>query len=140
MSELVGPKGVPLLPRQARGLRLLGVQLRAARLGRGWSQRGLERASGVDQTTISRLENGQLRSLRLPRIGDLMAALEGDWRILGDVPRDARRAGDATNGIADGDDRFRDEREPTADDRVVRWVAAATARAADGGDESPTRR
>jgi transcriptional regulator with XRE-family HTH domain len=96
VHELIGPKGLPLPPKQVEGLRLLGAQLRAARLGRGWSQRRLEWASGVDQTTISRLEYGRLRSLRLTRIGDLMAALRGDWQMFPDEtwPRDAK------NGIA----------------------------------------
>jgi transcriptional regulator with XRE-family HTH domain len=43
----------------------------------GYSQRQLERLSGVDQTTISRLENGRLRSLRLVRLAALFEALHG---------------------------------------------------------------
>jgi transcriptional regulator with XRE-family HTH domain len=73
--------GAPLTPREAEGLRIIGSQLRRARLGNGWSQRRLEWMSGVDQTTISRLENGLLLSLRLPRIADLMQALSGTWSI-----------------------------------------------------------
>src|SRR5215510_9750078 len=73
--------GRPLTAREMAGLRHIGSQLRRARLGNGWSQRRLERLSGVDQTTISRLENGQLASLRLARIADLMQALGGQWSI-----------------------------------------------------------
>jgi transcriptional regulator with XRE-family HTH domain len=73
--------GRPLTPQEMDGLRKIGSQLRRARLGNGWSQHRLERLSGVDQTTISRLENGQLLSLRLARIADLMQALSGKWSI-----------------------------------------------------------
>ena len=91
-------KGGPLSPIEAAGLRRLGEQLRRARLGRGWSQRNLERASGVDQTTISRLENGRLANLRLLRLVSLIAALEGQWDL---APQ--RPAGDAINGINNQD-------------------------------------
>ena len=50
----------------------------------------------MDQTTISRLENGRLASLRLVRIAALMQALSGNWRIFEESPT----AGDAKNGIA----------------------------------------
>ena len=89
MEPLRGPKGWPLTDREVEGLRLLGVQLRRARLGIGWSQRRLERASGIDQTTISRLENGRLASLRLTKVARLMQALQGQWEI---VPELAARA------------------------------------------------
>jgi transcriptional regulator with XRE-family HTH domain len=89
MEPLRGPKGWPLTDREVEGLRLLGVQLRRARLGNGWSQRRLERASGIDQTTISRLENGRLASLRLTKVARLMQALQGQWEI---VPELAERA------------------------------------------------
>ena len=86
MEPLRGPKGSPLTDRQVEGLQLLGAQLRRARLGNGWSQRRLERASGIDQTTISRLENGRLASLRLVRIAALMQALSGTWQVFPDEP------------------------------------------------------
>ena len=101
MEPLHTPKGRPLSAREVDGLRLLGSQLRLARLSNGWSQRRLERASGVDQTTISRLENGRLLSLRLLRIAALMQALSGTWQIFEDAPhRAAPSEIDATNGIA----------------------------------------
>ena len=81
MEPLCGPKGRPLTDREVDGLRLLGAQLRRARHGRGWTQRRLERVSGVDQSTISRLENGRMASLRLVRIVALMEALAGGWEI-----------------------------------------------------------
>ena len=60
--------------------------------GNGWSQRRLERESGVDQTTISRLENGRLVSFRLLRIANLMQALSGTWSLFEEIHRsDGRR-------------------------------------------------
>lgn len=59
------------------GLRELGAVLKRARLGNSWSQRGLERRSGVDQTTISRLENGRLTHFSLQRLARLIEALRG---------------------------------------------------------------
>ena len=66
-------EGRRLQPRQVvRGSGRSASQLRAARHGRRLvaASARVGRA-GVDQTTISRLENGRLRSLRLTRIGDL---------------------------------------------------------------------
>ena len=104
--RIVGTKnGRPLSPREVQGLRLLGDQLRRARLGNGWSQRRLERMSGVDQTTISRLENGKLPSLRLARIVDLMQALSGTWSIFDS-------ADDMRASVAALDDSGRDPPRP----------------------------
>jgi transcriptional regulator with XRE-family HTH domain len=89
MEPLRGAKGWPLTDREVEGLRLLGVQLRRARLRNGWSQRRLERASGIDQTTISRLENGRLASLRLTKVARLMQALQGQWEIVPELAEHA---------------------------------------------------
>jgi transcriptional regulator with XRE-family HTH domain len=43
----------------------------------GLSQRQVENLSGIDQTVISRLENGQLRGLRFSRLARLVDALGG---------------------------------------------------------------
>jgi DNA-binding Xre family transcriptional regulator len=59
------------------GLAVIGAQVRGARRDRRWTQFALERASGVDQTVISRLENGRLTSLRLIRLAAIYAALDG---------------------------------------------------------------
>jgi predicted transcriptional regulator len=64
-------------PEIEHGLDLIGAVVRAGRKDRGWSQYALERASGVDQTVISRLENGLLTSLRLIRLAAIFAALDG---------------------------------------------------------------
>jgi transcriptional regulator with XRE-family HTH domain len=47
----------------------------------GYTQRHLERLSGVDQTTISRLENGRLTSLRLVRLAAIFLALSGGLAV-----------------------------------------------------------
>jgi transcriptional regulator with XRE-family HTH domain len=71
--------GHPLTTTEVAGLQVLGGQLRRARFGMGWSQMHLEQVSGVDQTTISRLENGRLAHFSLVRLGRLALALEGIW-------------------------------------------------------------
>ena len=76
-KQLYGRKGLPLSEREMAGLRDLGTVLKRARLGLGWSQRGLERRSGVDQTTISRLENGRLVNFSLQRLASIIQALRG---------------------------------------------------------------
>jgi transcriptional regulator with XRE-family HTH domain len=64
-------------PEIEHGLDVIGELVRGARRERGWTQFALERASGVDQTVISRLENGVLTSLRLIRLAAIFAALDG---------------------------------------------------------------
>ena len=49
------------------------VKRRRDRLG--WSQRDLEHVTGVDQTVISRIENGRLRNVRLHQIAPLLCTL-----------------------------------------------------------------
>ena len=49
------------------------VRLRRERLG--WSQRDLERVTGIDQTVISRIENGLLRNTRLHQVSRLLCVL-----------------------------------------------------------------
>lgn len=74
---LYGRKGRPLSQREMDGLKELGRILRQARLSLALSQRQLERRSLVDQTTISRLENGRLTHLSLEHIARLMQVLRG---------------------------------------------------------------
>jgi transcriptional regulator with XRE-family HTH domain len=64
-------------PELEHGLEVIGRVVREARRDRRWTQNALERASGVDQTVISRLENGRLTSLRLLRLAAIFAALDG---------------------------------------------------------------
>jgi transcriptional regulator with XRE-family HTH domain len=53
----------------------LTVHLRPVRLELGWTQQELARRSGVDQSTISRIENGQTRGVGLGIIERLADAL-----------------------------------------------------------------
>ena len=69
------PGGQP--PAIQRGLGLIGESFRQARHRAGLSQRHLERLSGVDQTTISKLENGRLASLRPVRLASIVDAIDG---------------------------------------------------------------
>ncbi len=63
--------------RTRHGFDLIGQLVRRRRQGLGLSQRQLERLSGVDQTVISRLENGTLGGLRWSRFARLVGALGG---------------------------------------------------------------
>jgi transcriptional regulator with XRE-family HTH domain len=63
-------------PEIRHGLEVIGEAIRSGRRDRRWTQFALERASGVDQTVISRLENGRLTSLRLIRLAAIFAALD----------------------------------------------------------------
>jgi len=53
----------------------LALDLRPLRLERGWTQQELARRSGVDQPTISRIENGHTRGVGLGTIERLAYAL-----------------------------------------------------------------
>jgi DNA-binding XRE family transcriptional regulator len=59
------------------GFDIIGWLIRERRIALGLTQAALERASGVDQTTISRLERGRLPALRFVRLACIVAALEG---------------------------------------------------------------
>jgi transcriptional regulator with XRE-family HTH domain len=54
----------------------LGRQVLGARRHSGSSQRGLERATGIDQSTISRIEHGRATGLPLWRFALLVRALD----------------------------------------------------------------
>jgi len=58
-----------------RALAKVGRAVLRLRLYRGWSQLDLERSSGVDQTTISRLERGVQRGLCIRKLGAILDAL-----------------------------------------------------------------
>jgi transcriptional regulator with XRE-family HTH domain len=73
-----------------RGMQLIGAAVRRRRQRLGWTQRDLERRSGIDQSTISRLENGQRVGLRLARLARLVAALGG--LDFGPAPVDSARS------------------------------------------------
>ncbi len=60
-----------------RGFVLIGRDVLRRRQRLGITQRQLELLSGVDQTVISRLENGRLAGLRWSRFARLVDALGG---------------------------------------------------------------
>ncbi|HEX5148464.1 MAG TPA: helix-turn-helix domain-containing protein [Candidatus Limnocylindrales bacterium] len=61
----------------ARGFVLIGRLVERRRLLLGLPHRQLELLSGIDQTAISRLENGRLSALRWTRFARLVDALGG---------------------------------------------------------------
>jgi transcriptional regulator with XRE-family HTH domain len=61
---------------------LLTVHLRPVRLEKGWTQAELARRSGVDQSTISRIENGLTRGVGLGIVERLAGALGRNPRSL----------------------------------------------------------
>ena len=64
-------------PGQQRGFDLIGAMIRRKRHWLGWPQRVLEAQSGIDQTVISRIENGKQYGLRWVRFAELVDALGG---------------------------------------------------------------
>ena len=60
----------------------LTLQLRPVRLEKGWTQEELGRRSGVDQSTISRIENGLTRGVGLGIVERLADALGRNPRSL----------------------------------------------------------
>src|SRR4051794_8076214 len=82
-------------PQRQRGFDLFGETLRRRRRWLGWAQRQLEAYSGIDQTVISRLENGKQYGLRWARLADLIDALGG----LEVGPGSPDPPGDATGAV-----------------------------------------
>jgi transcriptional regulator with XRE-family HTH domain len=56
-------------------LQAFGRFVRRRRERMGWSQRDLEAAAGVDQTVISRIENGRFRNARMHQIAPILCVL-----------------------------------------------------------------
>jgi transcriptional regulator with XRE-family HTH domain len=67
----------PRHEREQRGYDLIGATLKRRRRLASLSQRELERLTGIDQTVISRLENGRQYGLRWSRFALLVEALDG---------------------------------------------------------------
>lgn len=61
---------------EQRGYDLIGATLKERRLSARLTQRRLEELSGIDQTVISRLENGRQYGLRWSRYAILIAVLD----------------------------------------------------------------
>ena len=78
-------------PQVQRGMELIGAAARRARRRHRWSQRDLEARTGIDQTTISRFENGIRCGMRWSRFATLVAVLDGlDFGIPGQTPEPVR--------------------------------------------------
>jgi transcriptional regulator with XRE-family HTH domain len=71
---------------EQRGYDLIGVVLNRRRLTAGLTQRELEDLTFIDQTVISRLENGKQYGLRWSRFAILVSVLDG----LDDIPAKPR--------------------------------------------------
>jgi transcriptional regulator with XRE-family HTH domain len=74
-------------PGTRRALEALGLAVKHARRQAGMSQMGLERSSGVDQTTISRFERGLAPSLAAVKLVEMSLGLRGAFP-LGECPHD----------------------------------------------------
>ena len=90
----------PTDQRVLRGLELLGRVVKLRRKQRGVSQRRLEVLSGVDQTIISRLENGKLFGLRWARFARIVEALAG-LDVSLSAPEPSAWVGPTANGPPD---------------------------------------
>ena len=64
-------------PQEQHGFDLIGAEVKRRRLALGWTQRLLEAHSGIDQTVISRIENGKQYGIRWSRFARLVDALGG---------------------------------------------------------------
>ena len=67
----------PRDPQEQHGFYLIGAAMKRRRVALGWTQRLLEAQSGVDQTVISRIENGKQYGIRWSRFALLVDALGG---------------------------------------------------------------
>jgi transcriptional regulator with XRE-family HTH domain len=70
------------VPPEARHGHSIGQLVHRWRLARGWSQRDLERISGVTQSMISRLEAGRVSGIHLSTLGRLAWALQAEDALL----------------------------------------------------------
>ena len=74
------------------GLGLIGRGVRRARLKAGLSQRQLGWRSGLNQSTISRLETGRLRTMRMVTLARVMGTvLMTSDQLFPDEPPSSRR-------------------------------------------------
>lgn len=83
--------------RTAHGFALIGRTVRHRRQRLGLTQRQLELLSGIDQSVISRLENGRLGGLRWSRFARLVEAMGG----LGGAPAHDDHAASAVTTIVE---------------------------------------
>ena len=98
-------------PQEQHGFDLIGGEVRRRRVALGWTQRMLEAYSGVDQTVISRIENGKQYGIRWSRFALLVDALGGfgplpvrePWPGPRLPPRDPQNVVDLSTGDIDSD-------------------------------------
>ena len=57
---------------------IVGAQVRAARIHASLTQRQVEDLTGIDQSTLSRLENGKGSNLPLGRFAALLIAIDAE--------------------------------------------------------------
>lgn len=105
--------------RQERGLRLIGRAVLRFRLYRGWSQHDLEARSGVDQTTISRLERGRQRGLSVRRLASIVGALAVDDVVFARHPNERQTE---LERMLSGDRWLKASRQA---DRLLGWSVAS---------------
>jgi hypothetical protein len=75
--EIRDPVRRPAPPEVLEGWVILGTLVRERRCALGWTQRELRDATGVDQSSLSRLENGRLPGLRWWRFARIVGAMGG---------------------------------------------------------------
>ncbi|HTU01320.1 MAG TPA: helix-turn-helix transcriptional regulator [Candidatus Sulfotelmatobacter sp.] len=128
----------PPIPLGARRGASLGPLIREWRLGRGWSQRDLERISGVNQSIISRLENGRVVGMQLSTLGRLAWALKAEEAALLALAPDG---GEAIQEIAaSGDGPTRHELAQILRKRPLLHDVRPRGRRAGAADPPPTGR
>ena len=107
--------GRPRDPQEQHGFDLIGAASSVAALALGWTQRFLEAQSGIDQTVISRIENGKQYGIRWSRFALLVDALGGfgaAGRPRALARSDPTSAGTATTHVVD----LTGENDPGEDD------------------------
>lgn len=78
---------------EEQGLTIIGNAVRRRRVASGASQRQLGFWAGINQSTISRLETGRLRTMRLVTLARVIGALRmpSDYAFQGEPPSPTRR-------------------------------------------------
>lgn len=98
-------------PAERRGLRIIGEAVLRGRIAASLTQRQLGYRAGVNQSTLSRLERGRLRAMRMVTLARIIGTLNlGPSAFLpGEPPGPTRRLPGAANaGAASADPRSGD--------------------------------
>jgi len=117
---------------------LIGSQVKTARVHASLTQRQVEELTGIDQTTISRLENGKGGAMPLDRFAALLRAIDAEIRPI-DRPVPAWLAPLIVLDDGDPDDGDPDDGDPddgdTDDHPVVRDQPRGHRPRSDGADD-----